>query len=114
MDTSKRRLKAYVHVPTGDGGFAVFGPSDTPPAWAAELIGEHCWTDGTEEDTGTGENIVTTSRETGLLAPSSTPLAGPGHRSQTVPRSPAADAGIAEAERRFGRQDTGHHPGARG
>lgn len=106
MDTSERRLKAYVHVARGeagrDEGYVMFGPDDVVPEWAAEKIGEHCWADGTEEDRPEGQNLVATSWDSPLLPPSSTPQARPGHRPQTVPHGPGSDKGIAEAERRFG------------
>jgi len=40
-----RRLNSYVHIPDEEGGYAIFGPDDEVPSWAAAKVGDHVWAD---------------------------------------------------------------------
>lgn len=50
-----RKLKVNTVVPGEPGsgqGFAVFGPDDDVPEWAAKQIGDHAWADGADAGDG--------------------------------------------------------------
>lgn len=39
--------------PGSGAGFAVFGPDDDVPGWAAKQIGDHCWEGGASSEAAT-------------------------------------------------------------
>jgi hypothetical protein len=47
-----KRLKTFVHIPDDQGGYAIFGPDDEVPAWAAERVGDHVWEDDAADSDG--------------------------------------------------------------
>lgn len=55
-----KRLKTFVHVQDENGGYAVFGPDDKVPAWAAKQMGDHVWDDGSADD---GEDVTVADGE---------------------------------------------------
>jgi hypothetical protein len=55
-----KRLKTFVHVPDEQGGYAVFGPDDKVPAWAAKQMGDHVWETESDDD---GEDVTVADGE---------------------------------------------------